>query len=233
MGVLKEIFSGNLYYMKLHYWVGKNGLRNFGDSLNEIIWSEKLPGVFNKQSNHLFLGIGTILNNKLPVAKNITVLGSGVGYGSIPEKMSEWHILSVRGPLTASALKIDPSLSITDPAVLVRNIKFLKNRPQFNFSYMPHWQNDNILFKNICCKLRINYISPLRDVRYIIDQILRSRNLITEAMHGAIVADAFRIPWVCVHDTRNPSYLPFKWRDWSSSISVPYSPNITPVQNKQ
>lgn len=78
MGVLKEIFSGNLYYMKLHYWVGKNGLRNFGDSLNEIIWSEKLPGVFNKQSNHLFLGIGTILNNKLPVAKNITVLGSGV-----------------------------------------------------------------------------------------------------------------------------------------------------------
>lgn len=40
-------------------------------------------------------------------------------------------------------------------------------------------------------------------------------------MHGAIAADAFRIPWISVH-SQFRDYLPFKWRDWCSSLNLEY-----------
>ena len=41
-------------------------------------------------------------------------------------------------------------------------------------------------------------------------------------MHGAIVADALRIPWIPLKVM--PDLLEFKWQDWCMSINVPYKP---------
>jgi len=52
--------------------------------------------------------------------------------------------------------------------------------------------------------------------------------LIAEAMHGAIVADALRVPWIPVRSS--DSVLAFKWRDWCASLNLTYSPHaIIPV----
>jgi len=42
-------------------------------------------------------------------------------------------------------------------------------------------------------------------------------------MHGAIVADALRVPWlpVCCND----DILAFKWQDWLSTLKLPYEPS--------
>jgi hypothetical protein len=41
-------------------------------------------------------------------------------------------------------------------------------------------------------------------------------------MHGAIIADTFRVPWVPI--STRPSINTFKWLDWSESMGLEYRP---------
>ncbi len=41
-------------------------------------------------------------------------------------------------------------------------------------------------------------------------------------MHGAIVADALRVPWLSV--SSGPQINRFKWRDWCDSLALDYTP---------
>lgn len=51
-------------------------------------------------------------------------------------------------------------------------------------------------------------------------------------MHGAIVADALRVPWIPV--AFGDTVLPFKWRDWLSTLDLPYEPAlITPLYDNK
>lgn len=89
---------------------------------------------------------------------------------------------------------------------------------------MPHWTSEFLFdWEKLCADIGINYISPALDVKQVIKQISETETLITEAMHGAIVADALRVPWIPV---RAYNFINrFKWSDWCASIIVKYSPN--------
>ncbi len=67
-------------------------------------------------------------------------------------------------------------------------------------------------------------INPLANLHNILKLISESRYVISEAMHGAIIADAFRIPWasVCFGGKVNE----MKWHDWLLSFDEKYSPVI-------
>ena len=66
------------------------------------------------------------------------------------------------------------------------------------------------------------------DVEAVVQQIASSRLVIAEAMHAAIVADAFRVPWIPV--TSVPETNPFKWQDWCESLDLRYKTHtITPI----
>lgn len=45
-----------------------------------------------------------------------------------------------------------------------------------------------------------------------------SEKIICEAMHDAIVADAYRIPWIPVSSFQ--SFNDFKWKDWAGTLSI-------------
>jgi succinoglycan biosynthesis protein ExoV len=49
-------------------------------------------------------------------------------------------------------------------------------------------------------------------------------------MHGAILADAFRVPWIAVSSSR--SINSFKWNDWARSLGVTYAPKHIPVSTR-
>lgn len=212
--------------MKLLHFRGPNGERNFGDELGPWLWDRLLPKAFDEQADEVFVGIGTLLNNRLPRASRLLVFGSGVGYGEgTPVPDSTWSVYCVRGPLSADTLGLSSSLAVTDPGALVR--RFFpptgSGRVARRFSYMPHWRYACDDWERVCARIGFGYIDPRRSVEDVIDAIRHTGVLIAEAMHGAIVADALRVPWIPVQST--PAILDFKWRDWCASLELEYRPH--------
>jgi succinoglycan biosynthesis protein ExoV len=214
--------------MKLFYYETTTPSQNFGDELNRWLWPRLLP-YFDASKETVFIGIGTMLNDTLPQwvneAKNIVFFSTGVGYGRNFRLKANpnWRLYCVRGPLSARRLKLAPQLAITDGAALLKRY-FTPCAPVeriYKFSYMPHFRHGSPeLFEAVCHRTGIHYIDPAAAVETVIADILQSQVLISEAMHGAIVADTLRVPWIPVRT--NPKILPFKWQDWCASVKVPY-----------
>ena len=211
--------------MQLYYYSGFDEIKNFGDELNKIIWDRTIPGMLDNNSSELFVGIVTLLNNRIPINSNTVIMGAGVGYGDLPSKkqINEWSIYCVRGYLSAKALGVPVDKVATDPAILVNRLYSGVELKTHEFSFMPHWMNMGNSWKAICDNLGIKLLNPLGDIDDLISSMKRSKVVIAEAMHAAIVADSLRIPWIPVASSF-PDSLPFKWQDWCSSLNISYEP---------
>lgn len=226
--------------MLLYYH--QDPLGNFGDDLNPWLWSRLLPGWFSGDLAHepkrraagpiaepLFVGIGTLLNQNVPEGPPKIVFGAGAGYGPGPRLDASWEFFCVRGPDTASALGLDPALAVTDPAVLVRVVPPAPNGAAVRrMAYMPHCSSArNANWGSLCEDLGIGFIDPHEPVDAVLSGVRSTEVLVTEAMHGAIVADALRIPWIAV--SSSPAILGSKWVDWCKSLGLEYRPERLPA----
>lgn len=206
--------------MKLQYYIGPRP--NFGDDLNAWLWPKILPEFFDDDGSVLFLGIGSILFDGYPAQAKKIVVGSGFGgYTRAPRVDETWDVRFVRGVYTADALGVPRQLAIGDSGILVRSaVDLSAPTPKlFKHSFMPHWESAQVgLWREACNLAGINYIDPRGDVESILLSILQSEVMITEAMHGAIVADALRVPWVAaqpIHERHRS-----KWLDWASALDL-------------
>ena len=210
--------------------------RNFGDELNRWLWPELLGDVTgDTRDDVLFVGIGTILDRHLPPARVTIVFGTGAGYAAAPRDLlphsARWRIYGVRGPMTARALNIDPHFAMTDPAILLATFREFRGLDRRGTLFIPHWKS--VRYGNweaICNRLGIEFVHPCKDSRAVVRRIATAEKVIAESMHAAIIADAFRVPWVPVALSREVS--PFKWVDWASSVNVPYSPVCLPASTR-
>jgi hypothetical protein len=213
--------------MKMFYYRGPRP--NFGDALNTWLWPRLLPDFFDNDESALFLGIGSILYDFFPSAARKVVFGAGYGgYTSAPRIDARWAFYFVRGPLTARTLGLDPSLGIGDAAILVRSCVPPRPKKVHAASFMPHWESAiDGDWADVCSRAGLHYIDPCADVDAVIADILESDLVLTEAMHGAIVSDALRVPWVPVRPVRSPHRG--KWLDWASALGIELRPQpITP-----
>ena len=219
--------------MKPYYWESQHG--NFGDDLNLWLWDFLLPGFRAVHPDVLLVGVGTVLNrNLLPEEGRKLVLGSGFGYGALPDMRdrSLWDIRCVRGPLTAGKVGVPEDLGIVDPAVLVADMpEFSGLSKLYKRSFVPHWETAVAgLWPVICSMAGIHYIDPRGEAKDVIAQIAQSELIIAESMHGAILADAFRVPWVAV--ATSDSINSFKWRDWAATVGVDHRPRRLPISSR-
>lgn len=214
--------------MKLFYFRGANGVCNFGDEINPYLWPQLLPGAFDDDSATQFVGIGTLLNDRLPDAARTIVFGAGVGYYGAPRRSDAWSIYCVRGPLSARALGLDADAAITDPAALLARLEpATPIATRWAYAFMPHWQSEPDLWKVLCARTGCGFIDPRGEPATVVAALRRTGVLITEAMHGAIVADALRVPWIPVR-TRE-AINSFKWEDWCGSMDLDYRPQRLPT----
>jgi len=205
--------------LKLYFYRGVRP--NFGDELNWWMWPKIFGNVFDESQESLFLGIGSILFSSHPQAPRKIVFGSGYGgYTALPVIDDKWDIRFVRGKMTARALGVDPDLGVGDSAILLRSVvKYTECVKKYKFSYMPHWESAEIgLWKDACQVAGINYIDPCAEVDFVLDEILASEVVITEAMHGAIVSDALRVPWIAAQPIHSQHRA--KWEDWASALDL-------------
>ncbi len=194
---------------------------NFGDDLNGYLWPRFIDVALTAEpsSEEVFVGIGTILNERLPKARILHIVGSGLGYGSVtPEAMANWKVHFVRGPLTARALGLDSSLGISDPAILLHRTENLNCRKDIACAFMPHHGIHSKRIRQLCEQAGVFYIDPEAPCETVIQQLLRSERLICSAMHGAIAAEALRIPWLPV--VTHPQMLLSKWDDWAAAMET-------------
>lgn len=213
--------------MKLHYFRSPHG--NFGDDLNAWLWPELLPGLWDEGADGItFVGVGTILNRLVPQTRLKIVLGSGVGYSPLPANLHDgsWSFLGVRGPLSARAAGLAPETAITDGAILIGAIDGMVRRESERSGdvvFIPHVSSTETgAWEDICAALGVTHIDPRWDFHRVFSLIGNARLVLTEAMHGAIVADTLRVPFVPLVSSREISS--FKWMDWTLSMDLPYRP---------
>lgn len=225
-------FNSKVKKMKIYYYKAPFG--NIGDDLNPWLWPKLLPNIFNGYVYHgdlrndnntdpIFIGIGTLLNEHIPKNCKKAVFGTGAGYDT-PTKPTNAKFYSVRGPLTAAKLGLDPKVAITDGAALIATLERVQLNIKYKVSLMPHHgsSEESNRWKTISERLNINYIDPSNEPEIVIKEILQSEVVLTEAMHGAILADTLRVPWI-PYMTSHARHE-FKWQDWCASLDLKYEP---------
>lgn len=210
--------------MELYFFRASSGTTNFGDEINPWLWPQLVPE--HVDTDGLLVGIGTLLNDLIPTAPIKHILGSGAGYGTGPATPDErWNVHFVRGPLTARLLNLPSASAVTDGAILIPDDRLPSNRGS-DIGYMPHWQSPLALWRTVVSDMGMRFIDPTESVEGVLAQMAQCRLIITEAMHGAILADLMRIQWIPV--TTRSDILDFKWQDWCGSLELDYAPILLP-----
>ena len=208
--------------MRIYHWDSDHG--NFGDDLNRFLWPHFMPELIDDDFDVLLVGVGTVLSDEIPAARRRIVLGSGIGYGRLPADLDGpgWEILALRGPLSARVLG-RPELAAADPAVLLPLMPdFPAPAARTGTVFVPHWTTAAAGgWQEACAIAGVEFLDPRGDAHAVIRRIASAGKVIAESMHGVIVADAFRVPWVAVVTGRD---TPFKWHDWAGALGLRYEP---------
>jgi succinoglycan biosynthesis protein ExoV len=219
--------------MRIVYY--RDPVGNFGDDLNELIWPRLIPEIATAPDDLVLVGIGSLLDSDRfrdveTAGKRVFVLGSGAAYGRLPDGYRDWTYLAVRGPLTGRLVE-RPEAVATDSAALLATLPDLvPSAPRRDaILFMPHHRTlTNSHWRKAAERAGLEFVDPRWRPDRILEAYGRAKLVVTEAMHGAIVADTLRIPWIPV--IISPEVSVFKWRDWLGSVGLPYRPvNLPPT----
>ncbi|MBS0606080.1 MAG: polysaccharide pyruvyl transferase family protein [Parachlamydiales bacterium] len=205
----------------LFYWDArpKLGFSNFGDALSEAI-IERILGHTIPTTNdpncsrQKLLGIGSIMNY---AQDNDLVWGTGVN-GTAPQqsyRFTQLDVRAVRGPLSREFLLkrgIDCPEIYGDPTLLFPLLfpEFQKPaEPQYEFIIIPHF-SDEPLFAGYP-----NMVSVKEHWSIVVQKILASKFVISSALSGIIIAEAFGIPARLLQiDNKSNTEDLFKYTDY-------------------
>jgi pyruvyltransferase len=173
---------------------------NFGDQLSKVIveWiSKKKVKLVDRDEEKKLVAVGSILD----VAREGDIIwGTGIHpshyirlkHYDLWRNPKNLDVRAVRGPITRDFLLSEgiPCPKIYgDPAILMPLIYPAKPNPKKKFGIIPHLF-DRCLFKG---KKFIDVRESWKDV---INSILECEMIISSALHGIIVAEAYGIPAV-------------------------------------
>jgi succinoglycan biosynthesis protein ExoV len=211
--------------MNLIYF--KSDIGNFGDDLNLWLWNELFGDFKSYPSDIDFVGIGSILDERILTNRlnKKVVFGAGVrDYKFNYKAEDQLDIMFVRGPISSKVTKNSPF--ITDAAYCLRLLDFnpIENK-KYKISYVPYFRNYyNYNWSLFQKYLGIHVINPTGNYLKVIEEIRSSDFILSSAMHGAIIADIFRVPWMRVNFNKmgkeNKITSELKWKDWAQSICI-------------
>lgn len=204
--------------------------RNWGDDINIYFLSEicnrdvKIYDKTNRKDTN-YQVIGSIICNTL--TNNRTVIwGSGIPDDRTNLTIKPKKVCAVRGPMTRKKL-ISKGISCPevygDPALLLP----LYYKPQVEKKYkvglIPHFSNINHdIIKEMSKKegVKIINLSKYNKWTDIIDEILSCEIIVSESLHGLILAGAYELPniWINIEDNPRKNKGYFKYHDFFLSL---------------
>lgn len=210
--------------MKVLYPAGSD---NVGDELNRWLWPALLDGLPKCAEHSVLLGIGTLLNQEFCAraqdAQRINVLGTGAGYGVPPVRDERWHFYALRGPRSARALGLPEETGVADAAYLLATLNWSALKPACRSGrtvVVPHHRSLRLLdWAAVCEEAGLTFLSPLEPATVFMRELAAADLVLAEAMHGAILADIVRVPWVAF--SFGGQFNTDKWHDWAEAFSLP------------
>lgn len=217
-------------HVTLEYW---NKKTNLGDALALIIYEWMLKRHYNYEQVNILssqkkvhlMTIGSILNMG---NFDATVWGSGILSGRVLKEIykkaqyRKLDIRAVRGPITKTLLEgagyIVPDV-YGDPGVLMPFV-YKANKIEQTIPYMiiPHYSHIEyyISYGYECLDIRTT------DYKYFINQIQRSKLIISSSLHGIILAEAYGIPAILLNkdDIDLLKYFDYYFSTGRKSIKV-------------
>lgn len=209
------------------YWCKTTPI-NVGDVLNVWLWPKLIPGIAGSNDPGVLFGIGSVLDARMNTPGTKYVLGSGArrpNHGIHPG--SDVRFYAVRGPLSARALGLPVKLAMIDPGVLLNRFCSTTMTQCADIGLIPYFASPHHEWQSIADRLGLTLISPHLGVDTFVERVIRCRFIITEAMHGAIIADCLRIPWYPIRANSRAiegDTSTFKWTDWCQSINIEFQP---------
>jgi pyruvyltransferase len=193
------------------------GRPNFGDDINPTFF-QSLAGVAvrfaaDRNGPHL-LGAGSILEKASPLS---IVCGSGfleIPWGMRPRPA---EVVAVRGARSLVALRGSPSTLLGDPLVLVDAL--VDDVPKRHaIGLVPHvrsvarWRSAN--------RDRHLLIDPGLDPWAVVEAIASCETVLSQSLHGLIVADALGVPNVWIAPSDAMAGGRFKFDDYFSTLDA-------------
>lgn len=201
--------------MKLTYF---NDVPNFGDMLNPWLAPKMVGPALDGDDSRRLLFIGTVIERSAPAGCEEVILGAGAGYKRGRHTLERREIFCVRGRRTCELLGIGEEFAAIDPAILCSRYRPASPKASV-LGFMPHHRSERSAgphLRKACEQLGIRYLSPLDSVDLVLDTLSGCERLITEALHGAIVAESYDIPWSPV--VFSSHFMRTKWQDFCESI---------------
>lgn len=225
----------------LKYWMQDRQVQNFGDFLSQY-FMEHLFFVQPTTGQELRI-VGSCIDDMFvpPPAADADAgpvdgrpesrpvfWGCGLRseHGLSDDRLDHLEVLSVRGPLTRSALRLGNTVPIGDPGLLLPALHKAATlgRKTGRALLIPHFHDSRpdaaLLALSGCDEvLRPNIANDLTAITDFIDRVVCADFVLSGAMHGAIVAAAYGRPFA-FWDSGNID-LPFKWHDFAASLNIP------------
>lgn len=244
--VYYDIFWG-CFLMKCHkdpkivLYEGYGKLK--GHSLKKSNWGDDLNKYFFE-----YIGAGKLILSPISqvspkyVYEHYSLIGSILGYFNLDNTIvygsgvmdentkflgKPKKIISVRGPKSREVLienGFECPEAYGDPALLLPVFYKPKNMLHNKALIIPNMGSASSSDKIIIAKLALELNADILDMTkynewtYIIDKIASSQYVISESLHGLIVAETYGIPNVWVEFKDHPDYWNFKFEDYYRSI---------------
>lgn len=214
---------------------------NFGDVLS-LVLLEKLFYPFDVWNSDIRL-IGSVISDGLVPAANgdafphipnrraaavpVIYWGSGIRE---PGDFCEFNrerveFLAVRGPVSASNLRLGSGIPLGDPALLLPALYSPKKNPRFvgKSVCIPHYNDkrpDSELLELTGCDLilRPNLRPDVAAIYEFIDALCSAKFILSASLHGAVVAAAYEVPFSYWDNEQLD--IPTKWADFSELVSI-------------
>ena len=222
------------------YWWKGQGYKNLGDELARII-PERLFGMkieHSGLSEATLLSVGSVLgwvwDSDLSRKNNspLHVVGSGfMSFDTRPQPLDFVKIHSVRGHLSKNMLGKEDSwgVGVGDPGILAsRIVKKRQDAPKYPIGVvLHHKKSEDVGVMEKLGHLPVRFIDiRTDDIDLFCKEIQECEIVLSQSLHGLIIADSFGIPnaWLFLGNLHSGG--DFKFFDYFSTIDRTFDKKV-------